>query len=141
MEVPKLGVELELQLPAYTTATATPDLGCVFDLCQSSRQRRILNPLSEARERACTLTDTGQVLNPLSHDRNSKMAFLRKQNADASWFMDTCPHLKPARIWGSASVGLLHKHTSPSKLKPRCSGAPGGGGSPELPPKCMLPHC
>ena len=26
MEVPRLGVELELQLPAYPTATATPDL-------------------------------------------------------------------------------------------------------------------
>ena len=26
MEVPRLGVELELRLPAYTTATATPDL-------------------------------------------------------------------------------------------------------------------
>ena len=25
MEVPRLGAELELQLPAYTTATATPD--------------------------------------------------------------------------------------------------------------------
>ena len=25
MEVPRLGVELELQPPAYTTATATPD--------------------------------------------------------------------------------------------------------------------
>ena len=25
MEVPRLGVEAELQLPAYTTATATPD--------------------------------------------------------------------------------------------------------------------
>ena len=25
-EVPRLGVESELQLPAYTTATATPDL-------------------------------------------------------------------------------------------------------------------
>ena len=26
MELPRLGVKLELQLPAYTTATATPDL-------------------------------------------------------------------------------------------------------------------
>ena len=26
MEVPRLGVELELQPPAYTTAIATPDL-------------------------------------------------------------------------------------------------------------------
>jgi len=25
MEVPRLGVQLELQLPAYATATATPD--------------------------------------------------------------------------------------------------------------------
>jgi len=28
MEVPRLGVELELQLLAYTTATVTPDLSC-----------------------------------------------------------------------------------------------------------------
>jgi len=33
MEVPRLGVKLELQLPAYTTATATPDPSCICDLC------------------------------------------------------------------------------------------------------------
>ena len=32
MEVPGLGVESELQLPAYTTATATQDLSRVCDL-------------------------------------------------------------------------------------------------------------
>ena len=32
MEVPRLGVESELQPPAYATATATPDLSHVFDL-------------------------------------------------------------------------------------------------------------
>ena len=31
MEVPKLGVESELQLPAYTLATAMWDLSCVCD--------------------------------------------------------------------------------------------------------------
>ena len=36
MEVPKLGVESELHLPAYATATATPDLNCVCDLPHSS---------------------------------------------------------------------------------------------------------
>ena len=36
MEVPKLGAESELQLPAYTTAAATPDLSCVGDLHHSS---------------------------------------------------------------------------------------------------------
>ena len=49
MEVPRLGVESELQLPAYTTATARSDLSFVFDLCHSSRQHWILNPLSEAQ--------------------------------------------------------------------------------------------
>ena len=43
MEVPKLGVESELQLPAYTTATATPNLSHVCHLHYSSGQRQILN--------------------------------------------------------------------------------------------------
>jgi len=32
MEIPRLGVQLELQLPAYTTATATQDPSHVWDL-------------------------------------------------------------------------------------------------------------
>ena len=32
MEVPRLGVESELQLPAYTTVTATCDLSGICDL-------------------------------------------------------------------------------------------------------------
>ena len=32
-----------------------PDLGCVCDLHHSSRQRQILNPLSEARDQTCIL--------------------------------------------------------------------------------------
>ena len=49
MEVPKLGVEMELQLPAYTTATATQDPSHVWDLHRSSRQHWILNPLSRGQ--------------------------------------------------------------------------------------------
>ena len=71
MEVPRLGVELELQLPAYTTATATPDLSRICDLHLSSQQRRILNPLSEGRDRIRILMDPSRVQNPLSHNRNS----------------------------------------------------------------------
>ena len=55
MEVPRLGVQLELQLSAYTTATATRNPSCVCDLHHSSRQRRILHPLSEARDRTHNL--------------------------------------------------------------------------------------
>ena len=42
MEVPRLGVHSELQLLAYATATAMPDLSQVFDLHHSSQQRQIL---------------------------------------------------------------------------------------------------
>ena len=35
MEVPRLGVALELWLPAYSTATATPDPSCICDLHHS----------------------------------------------------------------------------------------------------------
>ena len=61
MEVPRLGVELELQLLAYATARATWDLSSVCDLHQSSRQCLILNPLSEARDRTCIVMDTSWV--------------------------------------------------------------------------------
>ena len=44
------GVESELQLPAYTTATATRDLRHIYDLHHSSRQCRIVNPLSKGRD-------------------------------------------------------------------------------------------
>ena len=61
MEVPRLGVELELQLPAYATATATVDPSCVCDLNHRSRQCRIFNPLSETRDGTHILVDTSWV--------------------------------------------------------------------------------
>jgi len=55
MEVPRLGVESELWLPAHATATARPDLSHIYDLHHSSQQRWILNPLSKARDRTCNV--------------------------------------------------------------------------------------
>ena len=46
MEVPRLGVQLELLLLAYARATAMPDLSCVCNLHHSSWQHQILNLLS-----------------------------------------------------------------------------------------------
>ena len=57
MEVPSLGVELEPQLPAYVTATATRDPNCVCDLHHSSRQCRIPDTLSKSRDRTHILMD------------------------------------------------------------------------------------
>ena len=58
IDIPRLGVELELQLPAYTTAPATPDLTLIFDPCGSSRQHQKLKPLSETRDRTYIPVDT-----------------------------------------------------------------------------------
>ena len=58
MEVPRLGVESELQLQAYTTATATLDLSCICDLCHNSQHHLILNPVIKARDWTHILTDS-----------------------------------------------------------------------------------
>ena len=57
MEVPSRGVESELS----QTATGTGDPRHVWDLHHNSRQHRILNPLSEARDRTCILIDASQI--------------------------------------------------------------------------------
>ena len=58
MDVPRLGVKLELQLLAYTVATATRNPSHIHDLCHSLWQHQILNPLIEARDHTRNLTDT-----------------------------------------------------------------------------------
>ena len=74
MEVPRLEAELELQLLAYTIATATPDLSCVCDLCHSSQQYQIPDPLSKARDRTHIFMDTMDLF-PLCHNGNFWASF------------------------------------------------------------------
>ena len=50
MEVPRLGVESQLQPLVYATATAMQDPSQVCDLHHSSHQCQILNPPIEARD-------------------------------------------------------------------------------------------
>ena len=61
MGVPSLGIESELWLLAYATATAAQDLSHVCGLHHSSRWPQILGPLGEARDRACILMDAGRI--------------------------------------------------------------------------------
>ena len=58
MEVPRPGVESELQFQAYITATATLDLSYICDLHHNLWQYWILNPLSEARDGTYILMGT-----------------------------------------------------------------------------------
>ena len=60
MDVLRLGVKVELQLPAYTTATAARDPSHASALRHSSQPLQILNPLSKARDRTCILLDPSQ---------------------------------------------------------------------------------
>ena len=50
LEVPRLGFYLVLLLLAYPRATAVRDPSRICDLHHSSQQRKILIPLSEARD-------------------------------------------------------------------------------------------
>ena len=50
-----------IQLPAYTTAIATPDLSHVCDLYHSSGQHLIPNPPSEARDQTHILMDSSWI--------------------------------------------------------------------------------
>ena len=72
MEVSRLGVESELQLPAYTTATVAQNQSRICDLHHSSKQCWNLNALSKARDQTLILVDTSKVLTSLSHNGNNK---------------------------------------------------------------------
>ena len=61
---------LGLHLP-YATATAVPDLSCIWDLHHSSQQCQILNPLSEAREQNLHPHRYWSVYDLLSYNGNS----------------------------------------------------------------------
>ena len=62
MEVPRLGVQSEVQLPDDTTDTATRDPSLICDLhTRAHGQCQIPNPLHEARERTHILMDTSWV--------------------------------------------------------------------------------
>jgi len=64
-EVPRL--EVKLELPVYTTATAMQDLSHICNLHHSSQQHQILDALSKARDWTRVLTNTRTA----SHDGNS----------------------------------------------------------------------
>ena len=62
-EVSRLGVKSELWLL---------DPSHICNSHCSLRQHQIFNPLCEAKDRICILMDTSQILNPISHNRNSQ---------------------------------------------------------------------
>ena len=76
MEVPRLGVQLELQLPTYTTATATVEPSHICNLRCTFWQHQILHSLSKARNRTRFLMHASLVLNPLSQKWELQASFI-----------------------------------------------------------------
>ena len=106
MEVTKQGVQLELQPPAYTIATAVPDPSLVCNLQHSSRQCQILNRLSKARDRTCILMYTKQILGLLSRKGNSLMfSFIHLET-----FSYICDRVKTNPIISKTCSHLLWHH-------------------------------
>ena len=72
----------------YATATAMPDLSCIFNKHCSSGQCGTLKPLSKARDPSCIFMDTSQVLNPPSHSENSPSPFLGTRHVTVNRVME-----------------------------------------------------
>ena len=111
IEVPRLGVTSELQLPAYTPVTAMWDRHHFCDLYCSLQQCWILNPLSEARDGPRILMDTSWVLNLRSHKGNPRVSTCKPlipesaismPSTSFSWSCETC------RLSGPAPTLLNH---------------------------------
>ena len=64
MEVPRVVVKLELQMPAYSTAIVRWDPSWFCDLHHSSQHHRILNPLRKARNWTCVLMNHSDFITP-----------------------------------------------------------------------------
>ena len=84
MEIPRLGVKAELQLPAYTTATATQDPNHIWHLHYSSWQHWIPDPLSEAQDQTCILMDTIWIRAHCATMGTPSIYFLGKQDVPVS---------------------------------------------------------
>ena len=108
MEVPRLGVELELQLSAYTTATPTWDPSCICNLHHSSWQCRILNPLSEDRDWIPFLMDTSWFRYHWATTERL-LYFVFKWTYNNTEFLKIVLK-KSTVLWGLPHVGYKHHH-------------------------------
>ena len=61
MKVPRLGVELELQLPAYTTAEQLGVHAVSVTYTVAHSNARSFNPLSEVGAQTCVFMDTSWI--------------------------------------------------------------------------------
>ena len=93
MEVPRLGVKSELQLPAYTTAIAMQDLSASETYTAAHSNTGPFNPLHDAKDPIHIFMDTDQVHNKLSHNGNSIFHIFKRINRVYNSAWDVCEYL------------------------------------------------
>ena len=99
MEVPRLGVEWELQLLSDTTAIAIRALSFIRNLYHSSQQCRTPDPLSEAKDRTHILMDTSQICFLCATTEIRSFSFNNCKNQDAQ--LESQVKLKTTRFRGT----------------------------------------
>ena len=116
MEVPRLRIESELSLPAYTTAPAMPDPSCDCNLHHSSRQRRILKPRSEARGPTHILMILVGIVNHRATKGNPGVAFSKQ--AAPQLRMKAAAPASPTEpdLWAAVPSGLKGREVRAGRL-------------------------
>ena len=92
MEVLRLGIQSELQLPTTATAAARQDLSHIRKLHHSSWQRWILNPVIKARDRTHILMDTSWICFHWTTRGTPKLCFYegKQQKGTHTWGRIKC---------------------------------------------------
>ena len=103
MEVPRLGAESDLQLPAYTTATAVQGSSRVCHLHHSSQQHQILNPLSKPRDQR---TASSWMLLGLTHWATVGTPYCRRFWLCLSYSFSTPPGSLDLLSWSRSWTSL-----------------------------------
>ena len=112
MEVPRLGVEWEQQMLAYTTATTTQDPSHIFDLHHSSQQCRILNPWREARDQTHILMDPSWVHYRWARTRTSIIEFFNRKDLSVLTEVGGFCYSEAATGASALQVTVTTKHSS-----------------------------
>ena len=100
-EVPRLGIESELLLPAHATATAMLDLSCVCNLHHSLWQRQILNPLSKVGMELASSWILVQVITPTKRTPQPHFLFYFISSSLVTMIIDQYSKIKKIfKTWG-----------------------------------------
>ena len=87
MEVPGLGVKLELQLPAYAIATAMPDWSCIWEPIPQPGNPRSLTYWARPGIKPASLQRQCRVLNLLNHNVNSVGILVMTILTGVRWYL------------------------------------------------------